>query len=172
MPNLGMDVEKLGLVGKNVTRSALFILEKTGQRREAQRQRKWESAGLKRYSENHGATVIREYPSGALHLITTAGQTKLLLLFRSYHKTQTCLCSQEDQGRGCSPWLTPRQMDQASQYCHLRVCYTLENISNYIPFHNTHLIRIKGLINFFAWTSQSKIFTSYTHNIVNGEKEN
>lgn len=168
-----MDGEKLWLVGKNVTKSGLFILEKTGQRREPQKQRKWESAGLKRYSKNHRATVVWGYPSGALHLITTAGPLQQTnLLFWTYHKTQTCLCSQEDQGRGCSPWLTPRHMDRAFQYCHVSICYSLENISNYIPFHNTHLIRIKGLINFFAWTSQSNIFTSYTHYTVNREKEN
>lgn len=157
-----MVVEKLGPVRKKVTRSGLLILEKTGQRREAQWQRKWESAELKRYNANHGTTVVWGCPSGALHLITTAGPVQQAnLLFWPYHEIQTCLCSQEDQGRGCSPWLAPRQMDQASQYCHAGVCYRLDDISNYTPSHNTHLIKIKCHINFFA--TPPRVISSHKH---------
>lgn len=67
------------MAGGKVTRSGLFILEKTGWRREAQRQRKGKSAEVKRDNANHGTTDVWGYPLGALHLIITAGPVQISL---------------------------------------------------------------------------------------------
>lgn len=56
-----MEVEKLVQWGKKETkpRAGLFILEKTGVRRETQRQRKRNSAELEKDNANHGTTVVQ-----------------------------------------------------------------------------------------------------------------